>query len=281
MTILEARAKINLFLSVGDVGNGGLHDLTSVMQTVSLSDDLEIVGASRNEVTFSFEGISSAEIGSPDLVARALDAAESLGLGTKRVVVRKRIPIGAGLGGGSADAAAILRYAASEIGTQIHGLADLAFELGSDVPFCLQGGTAFVTERGRSVEALGGIPKMWWVLGISDGSLGTPEVYRRFDERGRGEPSDPGALVEALKRGDLEQVGSSLRNDLEPAAFDLMPALRGKKETMQRSGCLGALISGSGPTVVGLVSSEEDALSVEGSVRGEFDRVEVVHSMEA
>ena len=122
---------------------------------------------------------------------------------------------------------------------------------------------------------------MWWVLGITDEGLPTEHVYARFDELREPRLEDPKTIVDALRDGDLSQVGLALSNDLQAAAIDLMPPVEGRLDAMRKAGALGAIVSGSGPTVMGLVSSEAHAHEIGAAVRGDFDRVEVVSSLPA
>ncbi len=155
---------------------------------------------------------------------------------------------------------------------------NLVLEIGSDVPFCLSGGSQVGTGRG---ERLGAAPvkgTLWWVVAIDSDGLGTAPVYQHYDELGLARPLEdrwPSALLEALAAGDLERIGASLTNDLEPAAFDLHPALEAGKDKLLEAGAVGAVMSGSGPTLLALARDEEHAGQLAGAVRPAFARVEV------
>ncbi len=282
-----ARAKINLGLSVLDRRADGYHDLSSVMQTVELADDLTLHPAAAASVTFcagpGFEGPFPE---SPDLVERAIGAFSSAGeAGHAEVRVVKRIPIGAGLAGGSADAAAALMGMNALMGNpcSLEGLAEIGESLGADVPFALRGGTALVTGRGERVSDLACPARLWWVLGISALSISTHKAYRRYDELAcrHGSTEAPQTrLIAALACGSVEGIAASLHNDLELPAFDLEPTLPELKRQMLEAGALGVVVSGSGPTIAGLCSDRAHAEAVGARAAHHFARVEVAPSAE-
>jgi 4-diphosphocytidyl-2-C-methyl-D-erythritol kinase len=196
------------------------------------------------------------------------------------VEIVKRIPFGAGLGGGSGNAAGIL-VALNELWDMrlsIEDLHEVAGLIGSDVPYCLGGGTALATARGEQLTQLPSSISMTFVLGISNEPMSTREVYEAWDDVQPAEEISSAPMTLALGSGDVEEVASLLHNDLESASFKLRPELRDLKEVMRKSGALGAAMSGSGPTIFGLARSPEHAAEIEEAVRGDFDRVEVVTS---
>lgn len=278
---VDAPAKINLFLSVGTRRAGGLHELVSVMQAITLADELTLTGAEHLQVTIEPPGVVPAD--GSNLVARAATTFALL-RGREPAVgihVHKRIPVAAGLGGGSADAAATLiglkelwRAAVSR-----KALERVAQGIGSDVPFCVRGGTAVVEGTGEQLISLPVRTPLWWVLGIAEEGLSTGTVYERFDRLGGGGLGDPSALADALAKGDLDRVAAELRNDLGPAAVSLAPAIAGGGEALLRAGAIGALVSGSGPTWIGLVRDERHAHAVADGCAGAFARVEVASSL--
>ncbi|MEC7778287.1 MAG: 4-(cytidine 5'-diphospho)-2-C-methyl-D-erythritol kinase [Actinomycetota bacterium] len=215
VTLLSAPAKLTLSLSVVGVRHDGYHLVDAEMVAVDLTDELEVSDGEGLEVVVPDSGLEVSDDGD-NLVARALRLVGR----TAHVVVRKSVPAGAGLGGGSADAAAILRWA---------GWDDVAgsVALGADVPFCLVGGRARVTGIGEVVEPLPFEERAFTLLTPPVGCL-TQDVYRRWDEMG----------------GPLGAHG----NDLEPAAVDLVPALvRWRDELEDAAGCRPKL-AGSGST---------------------------------
>jgi 4-diphosphocytidyl-2-C-methyl-D-erythritol kinase len=263
------RAKINLFLRVGGRRADGFHEIETVMQTIDLCDEMVMMPADATKVEFvRAPGYDGPLPRQPDLVEEALALAGV----TASVKVTKRIPLGAGLGGGSADAAAALVGAARLAGEDWDRpkLAGLGARLGSDVPFALIGGTAVATGRGEVVTPVES-PQLWWVLLFGKRPLSTAEVYRRFDEKGKlntGSEGGPGGgsarIVEALQRGDPYHVGKRVDNDLFLAALSIEPSLPEVVGLMQEAGALGVVMTGSGSTVIGLCADQAHAEMVAG-----------------
>lgn len=286
-----ARAKINLYLAVKGRRPDGYHDLETVMQSLSLADDLTVEVADHSRVQISWaEGLQGQIPDQPDIVERTVAASRFEGANRPAIYLKKRIPIGAGLGGASADAAAAL-LALSELQDDSvrHPLDvdSLAIQLGADVPFCLLGGTALATGVGEKLRPMPCNADLWWVLGISDVMLKTPAVYQRFDELmpaghvPSGNGSAAGSLEQmaaALSTGDLSGVARNLSNELEVAAFDLLPDLRVRKEAMAQAGALGSVMTGSGSAIAGLCRDEEHAQKVAVAVEDEFVRVEIARN---
>jgi 4-diphosphocytidyl-2-C-methyl-D-erythritol kinase len=277
-------AKVNLQLSVGPPRGDGYHDLVTVFHAVSLFDEVTVRPASRASVRVTGEGAASVPAGRSNLAMRAARALASVALArrTKPAVhidIRKRIPVAAGLAGGSADAAAAL-VACNELwgtGLTQAELRDIAASVGSDVPFALLGGTAIGQGRGELLTAALTTGTYHWVLAFSSGALSTPDVYAACDRlraaslsgaRNAAPPADPATdpaladaaeaevgpptlsteLMAALRAGDATAVGPLLSNDLQPAAISLRPGLRRTLEAGREFGALGAIVSGSGPT---------------------------------
>lgn len=270
-----ARAKINLFLRVGDPRDDGFHDIRSVMQSLELSDELYFRvtdgAAGRVAIRCNEQDVPG---GPENLVWRAVEAFDAetgvFGADGVQVLINKRIPVAAGLAGGSADAAATLVALDHifEMELSAERLAAMAATVGSDVPFCLGGGTALVSGRGERVEPLEPLPPFHVVLASSGQAVSTAEVYRRFDELGDAERGDEAALEESLeallggvRSHAFADVYPNLRNNLESAtiAKDQVAEL---KEVALRAGARAALMSGSGPTVFALVSGIEEAAEV-------------------
>ena len=276
----RAAAKVNLGLYVGPLRPDRYHEVVSVMQAVGIWDDLEVeVVPEGLGLEVEGEGLPPAETNLVLVAAREL-ARRSRDLPGARFRLRKGIPISAGLGGGSADGAAALIALDRLWGLHLPAvnLATMAAEVGADVPFCIGGQTRVATGRGEKVREIPNRATTWWVVGIDAGRLGTEDVYRRFDELGLAAPLDgrwPGGLLDALAAGDLDAIAAGLHNDLEPAAFDLLPGLARGKAALLEAGAVGAVMSGSGPTMLGLCRDEEHAGRVARAARGAFARVEV------
>jgi 4-diphosphocytidyl-2-C-methyl-D-erythritol kinase len=291
-----APAKVNLYLWVGPRRPDGLHQVETVLQAISLADELELSAADRLTLDVSPPGAAPEDASNLVVAAvRALAAAAGRA-GGAALRLRKRIPAAAGLGGASADAAAALvgLNALWELGLSRKALERIGAGIGADVPFCVRGGTAVARGAGELLAPLAVARPLWWVVALPDGAaLETARVYARFDEMGgaggvggtggaqgpAGEP-DPSALADALARGDLARVAAALRNDLEEAAVSLEPATAALREALLDAGALGAVMTGSGPAWCGLARDEAHAEEVAGRLRGRFRRAFVVRSLD-
>lgn len=280
---LTVNAKVNLFLAVGSRRSDGFHDLRSVFHSVSLSDVLD-VALSDAGVTIEVRGGDAGQ-DRDNLAVKAAEAylaAAGIDLGV-HIVLEKSIPVGGGMAGGSADAAGVLIALDRLDGSLDRGqLLEIAASLGSDVPYCLIGGPAIVTGRGEHVDPLPPPERpLDLVACVSDRPLSTAAVYERWDLVGETSQHDHLAMVAALATGDPQQVASLLHNDLETGAFDLRPALKAGKQALLEAGALGALVSGSGPSLFGVCTDHGHAEEVAGKLKGRFDRVEVVQTRPA
>jgi 4-diphosphocytidyl-2-C-methyl-D-erythritol kinase len=288
-------AKVNLQLSVGPPRGDGYHDLVTVFHAVSLFDEVTVRPAQRASVRVTGEGAASVPAGRANLAARAARALASVALPGRskpavHIEIRKRIPVSAGLAGGSADAAGTL-VACNELwrtGLTQAELRDVAASVGSDVPFALLGGTAIGQGRGELLTAALTAGTYHWVLAFSTGALSTPDVYAACDrlraaraagtrnaaapaagagegspataeQAGAGQPALSTELMAALRSGDPAAVGPQLSNDLQPAAASLRPELRRTLAAGRDLGALGAIVSGSGPTCAFLAADESRA----------------------
>jgi 4-diphosphocytidyl-2-C-methyl-D-erythritol kinase len=283
-TTLRARAaaKVNLGLYVGPLRDDGrYHEVVSVLQSVAIWDELEVEVVPEG-LGLEVEGGGGLPPDETNLVlvaAREL-ARRSRDLPGARFRLRKGIPISAGLGGGSADGAAALMALDRLWGLHLPAvnLQTMAAEVGSDVPFCIGGGTGVATGRGDKVREVPSSGTTWWAVGVDHEHLSTEDVYRHFDELELAAPLDdrwPTDLLDALAAGDSERLAATLHNDLEAAAFDLLPGLPKAKRRLLEAGALGAVMSGSGPTMLGLCRDEEHATQVGRAARPAFARVEV------
>jgi 4-diphosphocytidyl-2-C-methyl-D-erythritol kinase len=242
VTALRARApgKVNLCLFVGAPRADGLHPLVSVVQPVSLADELTLEPAAADEVV-------CLGVDGPNLAAAALAAfREATGWREPQLLtIDKRVPVAAGMGGGSADAAATLRLAAHAAG--IAPPPELAFALGADVPAQLEPRRALMLGAGERVEALPEPEPFGLVILPLPHALSTADVYREFDRLGHGRPPDELARLEGEARRAPPPV-----NDLDAAARSLCPAIDDGLAAMRGAGAQHAMVSGSGPTVFGV-----------------------------
>lgn len=275
---VRAPAKLNLALAVGALGSDGYHPVTTVYQAVDLCDEIRATPADDGAVTVTvtYDGTSAQEAAEVPLdehnlahrAATRLRQRAGIDIGLA-MTIRKAIPVSGGMAGGSADAAAALvaADAAWGLGSSRTELLALAAELGSDVPFCLVGGTAMGTGRGDQVSPVLARGRYCWVLGVADRGMSTPAVYAEFDRLNAAasvaaEPQIAPAVLAALRAGDPAALGAALSNDLQPAALSLRPRLAETLAVGEECGALGSIISGSGPTTMFLASDEEHALDI-------------------
>lgn len=264
-------AKINLALSVSAPRADGYHDVETVYHAISLYDDVAAFLDDDFVIATIGDQADQVPTGDDNLALRAARLlAEHTGYtgGGVRLRVRKRIPVAGGMAGGSADAAAALLACDHLWGTALtrEDLLELAAELGSDVPFCLVGGTAVGRGRGERVVPALARGDYHWVVALADGGLSTAAVYAECDRLRSGRrlpaPSVQAAMMQALRTGDAVALGAAMTNDLQPAAVNLRPELARTLEVGIEDGALGALVSGSGPSVVFLVENSERALDL-------------------
>jgi 4-diphosphocytidyl-2-C-methyl-D-erythritol kinase len=270
---VRAPAKLNLALCVGPLRADGFHELATVFQAIGLYDEVSV--SRSDELTVRVEG--PPELGSDDvpldatnLAVRAVALAAATTGQDPRLAVRisKGIPVSGGCAGGSADAAAALVACDALWGTGLgkDELAGLAAQLGSDVPFALHGGTALGTGRGEQLTEVLERGSWSWVLAVSTGGLSTPAVYAECDRQREAGPvalaSAPDDVLAALRQGDADALGRALCNDLQPAALALRPALRPVLDAARALGALGAIVSGSGPTVAVLARDDAHAAAL-------------------
>jgi 4-diphosphocytidyl-2-C-methyl-D-erythritol kinase len=242
----QAYAKVNLVLHVGPPGRGGLHPICSIFASLDLADDVRVQPGEADEVRCP--GVDG-----PNLAAAALAAFRDRvpSLPPLEVDIAKRIPVAAGLGGGSADAAAVLRAANRIAGEPLDPAAvrEIAATLGSDVPSQLDPRHALVTGVGERVEPIG-LPELGVVLVPQSEGLPTAAVYAELDRtEGWRERLDPAA---ARTVAEADPGDWTLENDLQPAALALRPELTAVLDELRSRGALAALVSGSGPTCFGL-----------------------------
>jgi 4-diphosphocytidyl-2-C-methyl-D-erythritol kinase len=267
---VRAPGKINLHLIVGDLRDNGYHDLTTVFHAVSLVDEVTVRNADVLSLKISGEGADQLPLDERNLAWRAAELmAEHVGRAPDvSISIDKSIPVAGGMGGGSADAAAVLVALNSlwELAVPRRDLHTLAAKLGSDVPFALHGGTALGTGRGEELATVLARNTFHWVLAFADGGLSTPKVFGELDRlREVGAPprlDDPEPVVAALASGDPEQLAPLLGNELQPAALSMKPALRRVLRAGVEAGALAGIVSGSGPTCTFLCRSASSAVDV-------------------
>ncbi len=265
---VRAPAKVNLHLSVGPLRSDGYHDLTTVFHALALYDEVTLTRS--RGLTVTVEGASGVPTDATNLAAKAVLALAARAGRAADVAIHlvKDIPVAGGCAGGSSDAAAALvgLDALWGLGLTRAELLEVAATLGSDVPFCLVGGTALGTGRGENLTKVLGAGSYAWVLALADGGLSTPAVYSELDRLRAAGPvavaSDPAPVLQALRQGSPEALGKALSNDLQRAAIVLKPELRRLLEFGRGFGALGGIVSGSGPTVAFLARNLDHARSL-------------------
>lgn len=268
MTVVRepAPAKLNLFLRVLGRRDDGYHEIETLILPLTLADGVEAAAADGLSAAAAGPYAAGVPTGEGNLVIRSARAlAEACGVEPRaRLLIAKNIPVAAGLGGGSTDAAAALR-ALNEVwgcGLSVEELAEVGAAVGSDVPALVHGRGVLARGRGERVERFD-CPRLWWVVMPREG-VGAAEAYARWDKAGATGP-DPGELLDAVAAGDLDAIAGGMFNDLEAGADT---AVEEAKRTLLDAGALAALMCGSGPSVAGLcrdgAHAEEVASSLEG-----------------
>ena len=266
-------AKVNLQLSVGPREADGYHNLATVFQAVSIYDEITVslrdVGHGISlEVVGEFTHLVHTD--GTNLAVRAIEIlSDNFDLDVNaHITINKSIPVAGGMAGGSADAAAVLLAIdyLFDLGLSKDSLETFAAQLGSDVPFMLMGHTAVGTGHGDQLTPALSRGTYHWVFALSTVGLSTPAVYTECDRMRAGldiaQPQASDALLQALLADNPVAVGKALSNDLQSAACSLRPALSLILDVGDDFGALGAIVSGSGPTVAFLVRDEEQGLDL-------------------
>ncbi len=267
----KAPAKINLMLDVLHKRPDGFHEVEMVMTMIDLADRLEMSEQRRDTIIITSQAgyIPLDEKNLAFQAARLIKERYDVKKGV-HIHLDKKIPVAAGLAGGSSDAAATLRGLNRlwELNIPQQELLALGAELGSDVPFCVTGGTALATGRGEVLTPVPNPPQCWVIVAKPPINVSTAEVYGRLrSEQIQHHPSAE-RMVEALAQGSFPLMCQSLGNVLEEVTLKMHPEVQQLKEGMLKLGADGALMSGSGPTVFGLVSKESKVARIYNGLRG-------------
>ncbi|MBY9082575.1 4-(cytidine 5'-diphospho)-2-C-methyl-D-erythritol kinase [Paenibacillus sp. HN-1] len=278
----KAPAKINLMLDVLRKRPDGFHEVEMIMTMVDLADRLELSEMKRDTIIISSQAgyIPLDEKNLAFQAARLLKERYGISRGV-HIHLDKHIPVAAGLAGGSSDAAATLRGLNRlwRLGLSHTELQELGSELGSDIPFCVTGGTALATGRGEKLEPIFSMPQCWVVLAKPPINVSTAEVYGKLRaDRIVNHPS-ASLMREAVEARDFQSVCGRLGNVLEEVTLKLHPEVLRLKEAMISLGADGVLMSGSGPTVFGLVSKQSKVPRIYNGLRGFCNEVYAVRSL--
>ena len=270
---MRVPAKVNLQLAVGPREADGFHNLVTVFQAISIYDDVTITKSAPGAgITIAITGdhthgvpadSTNLAVKAAQLIADEYDFALDI-----HIEVNKSIPVAGGMAGGSADAAAVI-VGLNELFTlemSREDMLEFGSQLGSDVPFMITGGTAIGQGRGDQLTAALSRGTYHWVLALSSVGLSTPAIYQECDRLRAGldiaAPQTSDSLMQSLLAADPKAVGLALQNDLQSAACSLRPALTLVLDVGEEYGSLGAIVSGSGPTVAFLVGDEEQGLDL-------------------
>ena len=256
-------AKLNLYLNVIGKRDDGYHDIESVMQTISLRDDMEIligtkepwvVDSDREDVPCNEENICWK-------AAKLFFEKTHIDPDGLTVHILKRIPMGAGLAGGSTDAAALLRALDVYYGKplSLDELCLLGSQVGSDVPFCILGGTAITEEKGNKLFPINHPPQLFYVVCKPEASLSTKEMYEQLDRDGIPACDDTRKIVTGIRNHNVQQIARNLYNVFEPLAVRQVPEIAKVKQQLKQYGALNAMMTGSGSAVFGVFDKIETA----------------------
>ena len=279
LRILEkAPATINLSLDVTSKRPDGYHEVEMIMTTIDLADRIELTELPENVIRVASHNrfVPDDQRNLAYQAAKLLKERFQVKKGVS-IMITKVIPVAAGLAGGSSDAAATLRGLNRlwDLKLSVEELAELGAEIGSDVSFCVYGGTALATGRGEKIRHISAPPHCWVMLAKPTIGVSTAEVYRRLNLQQVRHP-DVQAMIDAIEEKSFQKVCGQLGNVLESVTLSLHPEVAMIKNQMKRFGADAVLMSGSGPTVFGLVQYESKVQRIYNGLRGFCDQVYAV-----
>ena len=273
----KAFAKINISLDVIGKRPDGYHEMLMVMQSVTLSDDVYVELLQGSEVTAQ-TNLRFIPCDDRNLAVRAAKAffkAQGISDTGAFIRIKKNIPVGAGMAGGSSDAAAVLRALNTLYGKPYdrHGLEALAVGIGSDVAFCVSGGTVLATGRGEMLLPLPSLPDCNIVVCKPEFSISTPELFRKLDSVKLRCHPDSAGICEALIDGDLSKLARRMYNVFEDVPDRRMSSIAEIKNRMLDCGALGAIMTGTGSAVFGIFPDRQSAEATENTLSAEYKSV--------
>ncbi|TWI53234.1 4-(cytidine 5'-diphospho)-2-C-methyl-D-erythritol kinase [Halalkalibacter nanhaiisediminis] len=267
---VKAPAKINLSLDALSKRPDGYHEVAMIMTMVDLADRIDLTETNDDRITVDVsEGFvpndhRNLAYQAADLLKKRFNVKKGVS-----IYITKRIPVAAGLAGGSSDAAATLKGLNQlwQLGLTQDELAELGAEIGSDVSFCVYGGTALATGRGEIIQQIASPPPCWVILAKPPIGVSTADVYKRLNVQDV-QRANTKEMIRAIEEQNFNEICQNLHNVLETVTLDMYPEVRNIKEQMIRFGADGVLMSGSGPTVFGLVEHESRLNRVYNGLRG-------------
>ena len=278
-----AFAKINLTLDVLGKREDGFHDIKSIMQTISIRDDIEIdIGTGKPwSLLCTDDTIPTDETNLAWKAAKVFSETLKIDFDGIEIRIVKRIPAQAGLGGGSADAAAVLRALNRhyEYPLSVMALAELGAQIGSDVPFCVLCGTVMCEGRGERLRKLADLPDCFFVVCKPDFSCSTPELYKKLDEKAIGKHPDHQAVESALLEGDLLKVAQNIHNVFDPLVTEEHLELNYIKSIFASYGAVAHQMTGSGSAVFAIVSEFEIAAVICSMLKDEYPKVYIAKAV--
>ncbi len=286
---VKSASKINLYLSVSKNGrDDGYHDIKSIMQSLSLSDELYFEVIKRGKAKPTSITITSDNVDVPlderNLVYKAarliLEEYNLANRYTVKINIEKSIPVCAGLAGGSTNAAATLVALNELLDLKLtkRKLVNIAGRIGSDVPFCISGGTALAEGRGEIISELPNLPFYWVVLAKNGKKFGTRDVYEKFDSAGKGKRSIHNKLVEDIYNKNFDNFLMKLFNDLEEVGLLEDETILKIKHTANKLGALASQMTGSGPTVFAVCDNLKLARNIYNSLKSIASSVFLTHT---
>lgn len=265
--VVQAPVKLNLALDILGLAPNGYHEVDMVMQAIGLYERVEVARSMGYSLRCPGSGIPTDDKNTATKAARAFFEETGLLAGAD-ITLHKRCPTRAGMGGGSADAAAVLVGLNALYGARLslEEMQAMGLAAGADVPFALQGGTARATGIGQQLAALPPLQKGWFAIAMPQQGVSTPEAYQRYDELGSPVHPDIPAMVAALGAGSLPAVAAEMQNALEFAnGGESAPKIRA---ALDAAGALGSMMTGSGAAVFGLFAEEAAARAAAETLKG-------------
>ncbi len=264
---LKAYAKINLTLDILGKRKDGFHELESVMQQVDLADDISMKRLNNNKISIDCEGIPQKK----NLVFKSaffLKRNFNVNAGVE-IKIKKNIPIAAGLGGGSTDAAAVIKGLNRlwNLNLTIDELIEFAAKTGSDVPFSIVGGAALAKGRGEIIKKLDNFPALDLVIINPGFGIKTIDAYKGLDSSNFGKHRKTAVLLKKLTKGNITK---NLNNDFEETIFKKYPKIKSIKDDLMKNGAMNALMSGSGSSVFGIFKTKTQAKTAENSLKDKY-----------
>ncbi|MCR6098414.1 4-(cytidine 5'-diphospho)-2-C-methyl-D-erythritol kinase [Salipaludibacillus agaradhaerens] len=277
--VFKAPAKINLTLDVLGKREDGYHEVEMVMTTVDLADRIHLKLLNSNDIRIEVNKghVPANKHNHAYQAAYLLKKAFNIQTGVA-IFIDKKIPVSAGLAGGSTDAAAVLRGLNEmwNLGLSLEELASIGLQIGSDVPFCVYGGTAVARGRGEKLSFISTPPPSCWViLAKTPAGVSTKDIYGSLQLDNMSRP-DTAGMIQAIEKQDFNGMCQRLENVMEPATFKLAPEVNMIKEKLIQFGADGTVMSGSGPTVFSLTRSDAKAERLYNGLKGFMEEVFVV-----